>query len=77
MNWCMVGICAGCIPLLLLFKEKYSRLELDAANRQAKRSRVEINVQNEETPLISSTDGGCGVQNTDLRKKTNSSNSEV
>lgn len=77
MNWCMVGICAGCIPLLLLFKEKYSRLELDAANRQAKRTRVEINVQNEETPLISSTDGDYGVQNTDLRKKTNSSNSEV
>lgn len=77
MNWCMVGICAGCIPLLLLFKEKYSRLELDAANRQAKRTRVEINVQNEETPLISSTDGDYGVQNTDLRKKTNSINSEV
>ena len=77
MNWCMVGICAGCIPLLLLFKEKYSRLELDTANRQAKRTRVELNVQNEETPLISSTDGGYGGQNTDLRNKTNSSNTEL
>ncbi|EDO48894.1 predicted protein, partial [Nematostella vectensis] len=29
MNWCMVAICAGCIPMLFFFKEKYSRLELD------------------------------------------------
>ena len=75
MNWCMVGICAGCIPLLLLFKEKYSRLELDAASRQAKRTVVQV--QDEETPLISSADRGYGGENTSVRNRTNSNNSEV
>lgn len=58
MNWCMVGICAGCIPLLLLFKEKYTRLEVDAVNQQAKGSRKQIQAENEETPLISSSERG-------------------
>ena len=70
MNWCMVGICGGCIPLLLLFKESYSRSQLDAANRKAKRVTVQV-IQDEETPLISSVDQGL------VRNRTGSSNSEV
>ena len=80
MNWCMVAICAGCIPLLLLFKEKYSRLELDAANRQAKRIGVVQNLgENEETPLISSQldVGYGGGNNSGIRNRTGSTNSEV
>jgi len=77
MNWCMVGICAGCIPLLLLFKEKYSRLELDAANRQAKQSGIQVVVQDEETPLITSVDRSYGGENSSLKNRTNSATSEV
>ena len=31
MNWCMVAICGMCIPLLIVFRERYTRLEQDAA----------------------------------------------
>lgn len=37
MNWCMVAICGLCIPLLLVFKEKYHRSELDVAKIQKER----------------------------------------
>ena len=76
MNWCMVGICGGCIPLLLLFKEQYSRLQLDAANRQAKRTTVQV-VVDEDTPLVSSLDRGYSGENNAVRNRTGSSNSEV
>ena len=29
MNWCMFGACAGCIPILLGFRENYRRLNID------------------------------------------------
>lgn len=29
MNWCMFGACAGCIPVLLGFRESYRRLNID------------------------------------------------
>ena len=80
MNWCMVAICGGCIPLLLLFKEQYSRLELDAANRQAKRTAVQTLRSDEQTPLISSLDigyGGGGTGDSEVRNRTGSTNSEV
>ena len=51
MNWCMVAICAACVPLLLLFKERYSRFQLDAANIQAKGSGAG---DGERTPLVQS-----------------------
>lgn len=79
MNWCMVGICAGCIPLLLLFKEKYSRLELDAANRKAKRTGAIQNTrQDEETPLISSVEIGYGGgEKNGVHNRNGSTTSEV
>lgn len=78
MNWCMVGICAGCIPLLLLFKEQYSRLELDAVNRHAKRVTVQNEGLGEETPLVSSSDRGYGGDDSGVRNRTeSSSHSEV
>ena len=77
MNWCMVAICGGCIPLLLLFKEQYSRLQLDAANRQAKRTGVQAVGQDEQTPLMSSVDAGYGGDHSGVRNRTNSANSEV
>lgn len=73
MNWCMVGICAGCIPLLLLFKEKYSRLELDAANRQANRVSVQNVGLDEQTPLVSSSDGGYRGGDDGVRNRAESS----
>ena len=73
MNWCMVAICAGCIPLLLLFKEKYSRLELDAANRQGNGSSVQNLGVDEQTPLVSSGDGGYGGGDSGVRNKAGSS----
>lgn len=30
MNWALFAACAGCIPILLLFKERYGRLIVDA-----------------------------------------------
>ena len=75
MNWCMVGICGGCIPLLLLFKERYSRSQLDAANRQAKRRVAVQVVEDEETPLLSSVDQEPHSGNVAGRNRT--SNSEV
>ena len=72
MNWCMVGICGGCIPLLLLFREQYSRLELDAGNRQAKRVAVQNLGVDEQTPLVSSLDGGYGRGDNEPRNKTGS-----
>ena len=72
MNWCMVGICAGCIPLLLLFKEQYSRLELDAGNKRAKRPAVQNLGVDEETPLVSSLDGGYGRGENEVPHKTGS-----
>ncbi len=30
MNWALFASCAGCIPILLLFKERYGRLVVDA-----------------------------------------------
>ncbi|KAL9967772.1 hypothetical protein ACROYT_G026064 [Oculina patagonica] len=77
MNWCMVAICGGCIPLLLLFKEQYSRLELDAANRQAKRAAVQTLGHDEQTPLISSLDAGYGGGGGGVRNRTGSATSEV
>lgn len=78
MNWCMVGICGGCIPLLLLFKEQYSRLELDAANRHAKRVVVQNLGVDEQTPLVSSLDGGYGGGDNGVRNRAGSlSQSEV
>jgi len=78
MNWCMVGICGGCIPLLLLFKEQYSRLELDAANRHAKRVAVQNLGVDEQTPLVSSLDGGYGGGDNGVRNRAGSSSqSEV
>ena len=77
MNWCMVGICAGCIPLLLLFKEKYSRLQLDAANRKANRISVQVS-QGEETPLVSSVDKRqYGGDNNVFKNKASSITSEI
>ena len=77
MNWCMVGICAGCIPLLLLFKEKYSRLQLDAANKKAKRISVQVS-QDEETPLVSSVNKGqYGGDDNVFKNRASSSTSEV
>ena len=77
MNWCMVGICAGCIPLLLLFKEKYSRLQLDAANRKANRISVQVS-QDEETPLVSSVDKRqYGGDNNVFKNKASSITSEI
>lgn len=73
MNWCMVAICAGCIPLLLLFKEKYSRLELDAANRQANSVSVQNVGLDEQTPLVSSLDGGYGGGDNGVRNRAGSS----
>ncbi len=29
MNWCMLGAVVVCIPILCLFKERYSRLDID------------------------------------------------
>ena len=29
MNWCMFAACAGCIPVLLAFRENYRRLNVD------------------------------------------------
>lgn len=29
MNWCMFGACAGCIPILMGFRENYRRLNID------------------------------------------------
>lgn len=29
MNWCLFASCAGCIPILLCFKERYGRLVID------------------------------------------------
>lgn len=72
MNWCMVGICAGCIPLLLLFKEQYSRLELDAGNRHAKRPAVQNLGVDEQTPLVSSLDGVYSRGDNEARNKTGS-----
>ena len=72
MNWCMVGICAGCIPLLLLFKEQYSRLELDAASRQSKRVAVQNLGVDEQTPLVSSADGVYGGGDNGVRNRTGS-----
>lgn len=40
MNWCMVAICGMCIPLLLTFKEKYHRHELDTGAIQQERQRA-------------------------------------
>lgn len=37
MNWCMVAVCAICIPLLLVFKEKYHRYDLDTGAIQQER----------------------------------------
>ena len=31
MNWCMFGACAGCIPIMLAFRENYRRLNIDNA----------------------------------------------
>ena len=77
MNWCMVGICAGCIPLLLLFKEKYSRLQLDAANKKAKRISVQVS-QDEETPLVSSVNKGqYGGDDNVFKNRASSITSEV
>ncbi|KAM7447983.1 Solute carrier 49 member 4 [Porites harrisoni] len=77
MNWCMVGICAGCIPLLLLFKEKYSRLQLDAANKKAKRISVQVS-QDEETPLVSSVnEGQYGGDGNVFKNRASSITSEV
>ena len=77
MNWCMVGICAGCIPLLLLFKEKYSRLQLDAANKKAKRISVQVS-QDEETPLVSSVNKGqYGGDDNVFKNRATSITSEV
>lgn len=72
MNWCMVGICAGCIPLLLLFKEQYSRLELDAGSRHAKRPAVQNLGVDEQTPLVSSLDGVYSRGDNEARNKTGS-----
>ena len=78
MNWCMVGICAGCIPLLLLFKEQYSRLALDAANRHTKHAAVQNLGVDEQTPLVSSLDGGYGGGDNGVRNRAgSSSHSEV
>ena len=30
MNWALFASCAGCIPILLVFKERYGRLVVDA-----------------------------------------------
>ena len=30
MNWALFASCAGCIPILLVFKEHYGRLVVDA-----------------------------------------------
>ena len=30
MNWALFASCAGCIPILLMFKERYGRLIVDA-----------------------------------------------
>lgn len=30
MNWALFGACAGCIPILLVFRERYGRLVVDA-----------------------------------------------
>ncbi|XP_032222450.1 solute carrier family 49 member 4 homolog isoform X2 [Nematostella vectensis] len=63
MNWCMVAICAGCIPMLFFFKEKYSRLELDAGNIQKERQKArtkyspnKTEVEGERRPLLSSAE---------------------
>ena len=64
MNWCMMGTCAFCIPLLLLFKERYTRMELDAANIQA-RGRG----KQDQEPLLSSG----GVQPADYLSTSASS----
>lgn len=77
MNWCMVGICGGCIPLLLLFKEKYTRLELDAVNRQAKGSRKQIHADHESTPLILSQERRKNGDSGSLPNGTHFSTTEV
>ena len=59
-----MGTCAFCIPLLLLFKEKYTRMELDAANIQA-RGRG----KQDQEPLLSSG----GVQPADYLSTSASS----
>ena len=77
MNWCMVGICGGCIPLLLLFRERYTRLELDAVNRQARGSRKQINADHESTPLILSQERRKNGDDVSLPNGTHFSNTEV
>lgn len=77
MNWCMVGICGGCIPLLLLFRERYTRLELDAVNRQARGSRKQINADHESTPLILSQERQKNGDDVSLPNGTHFSSTEV
>lgn len=38
MNWALFASCAGCIPILLVFKERYGRLIVDAG--------MEVKVEN-------------------------------
>ena len=33
MNWCMFGACAGCIPVMMGFQEKYKRLDIDKTSK--------------------------------------------
>ncbi len=34
MNWCMLGAVVVCIPVLCLFKERYSRLDIDTHHKR-------------------------------------------
>lgn len=34
MNWCLVGSCVLCIPTMILFKERYRRLEVDMTDEE-------------------------------------------
>ena len=67
MNWCMFGACAGCIPIMLSFREKYRRLEIDKIHHTADQSNNKPN--NVKTPLGSSL-GISPVDETLVRKES-------
>ena len=44
MNWVLVGSCAVCIPMLLLFKERHRRLEVDVKAEEEGGTTAEVSI---------------------------------
>ena len=55
MNWCMFGACAGCIPVLMGFREKYRRLDIDkddsSDEKKAPPQEVNKNLKRLKSPI--------------------------